>query len=353
MASKKILYIDRIVFGRKKSFCKRLKARFKDKKFLGQEGFFKASLFYRFDVTDKDIDYLSANIATINRRYDAVVIDWQVKAGGYLADYSDLAFIGRLSIPAVLFCGNAEAGVIPSDQLLDLFHVVFKREHYKDLDRYPISFVNKNKLCTTMLACKAALLTRNTLSTFDIARYGRTGYGASSQTDVFFIGQATHQERIEIVRTLRTSGFRFEGGIYPLSKRMQKANTNNIDPVTYKDVNCPRLDSATYFNKMAASRINLCLSGFGEFTFRHQEAWLYNCFTLCEAVIDELEIPIRVTPYDDYVPFDNHDDLLEKTAFYLNHEDERRRIADNARKHFVEGYSLQKHSEYIEKHMFG
>jgi hypothetical protein len=186
-----------------------------------------------------------------------------------------------------------------------------------------------------------------------VSQYGRSQYGGASETDVFFLGQGTHQERIEIVRTLKNSDFQFEGGIYPLSRRTQQANANMIPSTAYRDVCCPRLDSDTYFNKMAASRINLCLSGFGEFTFRHQEAWLYNCFTLCEAVIEELEIPISVTPFEDYIPFDSHDDLLDKTAFYLKHENERQRIADNARKRFVEDYSLKKHSEYIEKHIFG
>lgn len=353
MAKPRILYIDRIVFGRKQTWLKRLKKRFKDKKFSGQEGFFKASLFYRFEVIDRDIDYLRSHVSYVNRHYDAVVIDWKVKAGGYLADYPELAFVRQLSIPAVLFCGNAEAGVIPSDRVLDLFSVVFKREHYKDLDRYPLSAANKAKLCTTMLACKAAPLTLGTLAAFDVSQYGRKGYDALPGPEVFFIGQATHPERIETVRRLKNSGFQFEGGIYPLSRRTQQANADIIAPETYGDVYCPRLESDTYFDKMASSRINLCLSGFGEFTFRHQEAWLYNCFTLCESVIDALEIPIRVTPYQDYVPFDTHDDLLEKIAFYLDHEDECRKIADNARKRFVADYSLAKHSEYIEKHVFG
>ena len=49
----------------------------------------------------------------------------------------------------------------------------------------------------------------------------------------------------------------------------------------------------------------------------------------------------------DYVYYDSHDDLLRKTEYYLNHEDERAQIARNGHEKAVKFHSYEKRMEFI------
>lgn len=49
----------------------------------------------------------------------------------------------------------------------------------------------------------------------------------------------------------------------------------------------------------------------------------------------------------DYVYYDSHDDLLRKTEYYLNHEDERAQIARNGHEKAVKFHSYERRMEFI------
>lgn len=49
----------------------------------------------------------------------------------------------------------------------------------------------------------------------------------------------------------------------------------------------------------------------------------------------------------DYVYYDSHDDLLRKTEYYLNHEDERAQIAKNGHEKALKFHSYEKRMEFI------
>lgn len=49
----------------------------------------------------------------------------------------------------------------------------------------------------------------------------------------------------------------------------------------------------------------------------------------------------------DYVYYDSHDDLLRKTEYYLNHEDERAQIARNGHEKALKFHSYEKRMEFI------
>ena len=56
--------------------------------------------------------------------------------------------------------------------------------------------------------------------------------------------------------------------------------------------------------------------------------------TLCGSMLIETNNPFtlrRLRPYVDFVPFDDHADLIDKIRYYLAHEDERRCIAENGK----------------------
>ena len=342
----KVLYVPRRVFGRKPTLRKWLKRWWSGKRFAGQEGFFQAAVHSAFDVEETTLEALPARTRA-DRSVCAVIVDWQCGENGSLAGVSELRTVTKISVPAVLFCGNACAGFMPKDDVLDLFSLVFKREPFKDLDRYLISSSNKAKIHPTMLACKGIPMNSRTLYNLVVEYYGRDRYGTDFNSDVFFLGQATHMNRIETIQAIKRLGIRFQGGIYPLSKRVQEREKTVIPISDYSDVFHAKIKSDRYFDFLCTSKINLVLSGFGEFTFRHQEAWLYSCFTLCESDIEELNLLIRVKPYEHYVPFRGLTDLIEKIQYYIDDMDERRRIAENARRQFVQDYSVLKHGKDI------
>ncbi len=56
--------------------------------------------------------------------------------------------------------------------------------------------------------------------------------------------------------------------------------------------------------------------------------------TLCGSMLIETSNPYtsrRLRPYIDFVPFDDYADLVDKVRYYLDHEDERRRIAESGK----------------------
>lgn len=67
--------------------------------------------------------------------------------------------------------------------------------------------------------------------------------------------------------------------------------------------------------------------------------------TLCGAMLleeESIETAKMFTPYVEYVPYTSKKDLLEKCRYYLSHEDERARIAENGYKKAFQYYSAER-----------
>ena len=60
-----------------------------------------------------------------------------------------------------------------------------------------------------------------------------------------------------------------------------------------------------------------------------------------------LKLPIELVENEQYVCFENTDDLADKTRHCLAHEEERAAIARAGRERFELDYDLKKHGRYI------
>jgi spore maturation protein CgeB len=107
-----------------------------------------------------------------------------------------------------------------------------------------------------------------------------------------------------------------------------------------------------YLSAIYDSSINLALEGKGEFTFRHLEILASCSFMLCQNSINDLELPIPLVDGKHFVTFDNKEDLLEKTNFYLKNDSLRNEIALSGRKALEEYYSPKKHGELLFSKIF-
>ena len=68
--------------------------------------------------------------------------------------------------------------------------------------------------------------------------------------------------------------------------------------------------------------------------------------------INDLELPIPLVDGKHFVTFDNKEDLLEKTNFYLKNDSLRNEIALSGRKALEEYYSPKKHGELLFSKIF-
>jgi len=105
-----------------------------------------------------------------------------------------------------------------------------------------------------------------------------------------------------------------------------------------------------YADNFMRSKISLNFSKNPDFI--HQMKGRVFEVTLCGSLLLEEENPETselFTPMVDYVPFKNKNDLLEKVRYYLNNENERRKIADNGYKKALTYYN----SKEFWKKIFG
>jgi hypothetical protein len=72
--------------------------------------------------------------------------------------------------------------------------------------------------------------------------------------------------------------------------------------------------------------------------------------TACGSLVleqESCEAPIRFIPYVDYVPFTSNADLIKKAHYYLRHDREREKIAQNGYKKTVSLYSAEKFWKFV------
>jgi len=337
--SLKVLYICRKWFKSwtVKSIKKSFAAWRKRKEFVEQDGFFEAALFSSCEVDSKSIEWVLNNGDFINSQYDIVVVNSKFNKRD--TRLSNFEWIDPLKIPAVLFCGNAMAHRLPSDEILDNFDLVYKRELLYNINDYHISDKNKLKLRTTMLSCPIVHTKRvDPVQRGDIPDPRKTT--DSYKYDIFFSGNIrTNKNRKIIVERLEQESFVFYGGLY-----YEKQKTNK-----YKQ---RRLKLDEYKSAIKNSKISLALDGWGEFTFRHLEIWCLGGFCLSTPSIRDVTLPFA-NPQEGihYVAFDDLDDAVDKIRYYLTHDDERETIAKAGRVFFEQIYDPIRHGKEIKKEL--
>ena len=115
-----------------KSVAKYLASRREPKVFIKQDGYFEAALFSSCNVESRPLGWALNNIGRINSRYDIIVVNSRCRQKTISHDC--VQWVGALEIPAVLFCGYAQAHVLPADCILDRFDLIYKREPLRDTD---------------------------------------------------------------------------------------------------------------------------------------------------------------------------------------------------------------------------
>ncbi len=335
----RVLYVERARGHH--SLLGRIYNSFPEFKLSGQDGFLRASLHCVCDVTERPMAYLLRHADDLHREFDWVVVNF--KAGGLkrVLNEEEVARIARIpKCRKALFINYAAASILPSDAVLDPFDLVFKREMFRDLERYPISPANRAKLCTTTLACLMVPAHRLNVRRIDPRRYGFDDVSRDSPDGVFFNGLSTRASREELLKFIVEAGVPFVGGLQPKQAALAPG-------VPY----APRMRMRDYVAQVRRSRINLALDGIGEFTFRHLEVWCCCAFLLSNSSIRALSLPLAAREGEHYVCFDSPDDLVEKARYYLDHPDARDRIARAGRALFERDYNFHKHGACLLERM--
>ncbi|NBC15145.1 MAG: glycosyltransferase [Gammaproteobacteria bacterium] len=99
-----------------------------------------------------------------------------------------------------------------------------------------------------------------------------------------------------------------------------------------------KVSFSEYYREMAQARIFVSPSGWCEYTPKDYEAMYFGALLLKPSLEHIKTEPDVCFPGETYVPLKwDMSDMLEQCRYYLDHEDERRRIADKAREVYV-GY---------------
>ena len=306
--------------------------------FHGQEGFFEVSLFSACQVYSRPLSWVFRNRNIIASSYDVLVINSKCMQGGYIGVENHVAWMKDIAIPKILFLPGAKAHLVPPDDILDKFDLVYKREMLGDLRAYPISPMNALKLRNTMLSCPIIPMHHNQNGRnpiFPDPRQEAEPY----EHDIFFSGALrTNPNRQLVLERLQKESLDCFGGL--------QAQGNISGQLKTK----PLKQRRHYMQAIRRSKINLALEGFGQFTYRHLEIWCLGGFCLSTPSIRDVSLPIA-KPVEGvhYVAFDNLDDMVEKVRYYLTHDKDREVIAKAGRALFEQIYNPIKHGESIKE----
>ena len=313
-----------------------------------QAQYFETSIRTTFTVDHASTS--KAQVVTADK-VDAVIVDIRsqaVQQPGQIAK--------RFShVPVVLFDSRARADRLPDDSILDNFDLVFKREPWKDLDRYPCSPANRDKIVPTMISCR---MFPHTAAGVRFPRWFRQLKGQKEsgsfpyQYDVSFIGKNTNQDRVETcLRIQRESDLVSNVGLYFFDRYDKTVTATESERARLATT---QLNTVPYARLIAASKVNLALEGLGQFTYRHLEIWSLASFLLTTPVIDEIQLPgVEQRSGVHYQTYNSVDDMIDKIRYYATHDAEREKIAAAAGALFSELYDPQKHGEFIRERMFG
>lgn len=308
-----------------------------------QDGFFEASLAAAAQVETVSLARAAAALAC--DRYDWLIVNW--KQEGFANEEARARTVTALlrASPArtAVFVGAAQAGYLPPVSVLDACDAVIKREPYRCRRRYAIHTANQRKIIPTIISCPFVVLPKaHTLARL-WARWQPAVAPcrpAAERYDVGFSGfdAAAHTLRREAWQRVVNENLSTIGGLQP------HPHTEAAIPEALRG---PRLGKAAYRTALCAARINLALSGIGQYTFRHQELLYLGKFMLCDASITELELPLPLVEGTHYAAFHTLDDMLQKIRYYLAHEEKRRAIAAAGRELFFKHYRPHVHGKAL------
>lgn len=127
--------------------------------------------------------------------------------------------------------------------------------------------------------------------------------------------------------------------------RKEVIETLNQLPAHYRVISSiEKVGFSEYYREMARSKIFVSPSGWCEYTPKDYEAMYFGALLIKPSVEHIDTHPDICFPNETYVPVKwDLSDLKEKCQFYLEHPEERQRIAENARRAYV---------EYFEKSVF-
>lgn len=310
-------------------------------------GFFCASLRTQADVTRKRLHAVQKFTKHQFNQYDAVIFNYECnfREEGYpiiTAAKAVRELKTRLAgVPCILLITSPNAKLVPEDKTMELFDLVFRREHYKDLDRYKLTGKNKEKLRTTTLSCPLIPATILNYNRINPAKYGFDTIPEVYDNDVFFLGQETSgtMMRTIVINEIKSSNLKFLGGIHPDVRKSKQT----ISP----DLLSPRLSKKKFYDATRSSKINLALEGYGQFTYRHWECWALSAFMISSPSVNEVKLPFKAADGEHYITFENIDDLMDKINYYLRHADKREQIIKNGRELFKREYNFHRHGRYI------
>ena len=213
-----------------------------------------------------------------------------------------------------------------------------KRQLFRDRDQYLKSFVGKSNLTDFVHH-------RYNLSFVDDPIAARSSPVAANQLFKLRLGTNVASDR-NIIRlfddystrrniTTRQYDVIFRGGVpddwmrylrqdvAPALERLGE-KYRIIKPVT-------RVSLKDYYREMQRGRICISPFGYGEICWRDFEAIVCGCLLIKPDMSHVDTNPDIFRAYETYVPVQwDFTDLVEKCSYYLNNEDERRRIADQA-----------------------
>lgn len=338
MFKKKVLYIGRTP-KKNINIIYKIRNLLNDRKIEGQDGFFLSSLHQVFNVKQVKLSTLLENKKFYQNKFDAVFVNHKCGLDGKGVLYDDVKELKKLNMLKILTITNSQPENLPEEKILDLFDVIFKREIFKDRDLYNLSNSNKFKMHTTIISCPLIPVTISNIKSIDPKKFGYSEPSNFFDKDIFFSGSNTNIERINVLKYLYLKKFNVSFKLQP---------KNNKDPIPTKMIS-KKFSQKKFVNAARNAKINLALSGYGPFTFRHLELMCLSCFSISTPAIRKLELPFDYIENTHYITFDNFDDLNDKCLYYVSNETKRKEIAQNGRRLFESEYSFKKHGQYINK----
>lgn len=294
--------------------------------YVNQEGFFIEAL---REVSELRV-YSLDKFLKVRPSCDVLIMDSKATPDGRGKDpEKNFAFLkAAKDFKKGLFVSNDRVESMPSNEVLEIFDIVFKREPWKDLAEYDLSLHNRQKIFPTMLPCP--MVPPDRLQRLEFISHEDQCF------DVFFNGQATSTKRIDVWSRLKQEpGLRIIGGLQPTW----------IDvPLEHR---FKKLSRKRYQNIIHHSKINLALEGIGTFTYRHLELLSQGAFMMSHSNIQNQNLPLEIVDGEHYIAYEDVDDLIEKIHYYLVRPEERLRIARNGFERFKRDYSFAKHGKFI------
>lgn len=311
----------------------------------GQDGFFEAALHAAAHVTRRTLAEALALPRAHLATFDAVVVN--AKCGLPLTTPDGLAPLADLlpDRPLALFIGAARPGDMPDAGVLERADILFKREPWADPGRYALPARLTDRIVPTHLSNPLAPQRwRAPRRTQTAPR--RMGWDVPARADVFFLGapqRSRHHDRTAAWAAIRAApDLTAVGGL-------------TVPPGS--DVPAPlqarRMTKPAYLETMQSTRVNLGLEGIGPFTFRHLETLWAGAFLLSTPVIREQRLRAPLVEGQDYVAFDDLDDLVDKTRHYAARDAERLAIAKSGRAAYERLHDVPAHAAEIRAALTG